>query len=205
MANSSDLLHKNARSHRVLAVALVALLSVAILGIPKQDASAYVTLGCQWTTSSIRYYIPSPMASYGAWTGAASSWSGVDATLTYTSSSPHINATNENRGNSVAWTGVTRRTGTIQTAPQCNGGYWVPGQMDVVLNWSLMDSYGYTGQQRQMVAAHEFGHAFGLAHNGATLPGGIPVALMYPYDDSRIQYGIYSPRADDRAGINALY
>ena len=83
--------------------------------------------------------------------------------------------------------------------------------MDVVVNWSLMTSLGYTSAARKMVAAHEFGYAFG--HNSAIIPGsisptrpnGIPVALMYPYDNGRIQGGVLLPQPDDKAGVNALY
>lgn len=125
--------------------------------------------------------------------------------MTNTSSSPHYYALNEDRGNTVTWSGITRKRGTLQDAPPCAGGYWSSGQMDVVINWSLVNSLGYTASQKSMVAAHEMGHAFGLAHNGATLSGGVPVALMYPYDDARSTYGIYSPRADDKGGVNALY
>lgn len=115
------------------------------------------------------------MASSTSWTSAASSWAGVDATLTNTSSSPHYYALNEDRGNPVTWSGITRKRGTLQDAPPCAGGYWSSGQMDVVINWSLVNSLGYTASQKSMVAAHEMGHAFGLAHNGATLSGGCPL------------------------------
>jgi hypothetical protein len=72
--------------------------------------------------------------------------------------------------------------------------------MEVVLNWSLMTTYGYKTVQKRMVAAHEFGHAFGLAHNPDYCQGspGVPVALMYPYDNARTTYGIFTPKATTR-------
>lgn len=168
-------------------------------------ASAYVLLGQKWSTTTIKYYIPSPLSSYATWTGAASTWAGLDASLSYSSSNPQITVTQENRGNTVSWTGVARKPGTVQAYPSYSGQYWTAGGMELVLNWSLMTSLGYTSDQKKMVAAHEFGHAFGLSHNGNSYPGGAPVALMYPYDANRIAFGIYSPRPDDKAGINAIY
>ena len=55
---------------------------------------------------------------------------------------------------------------------------------------------GYTTAKRQGVAAHELGHAFGLAHNASSR-----AILMYP-DDSRT---VTTPSSDDKAGINAIY
>lgn len=66
--------------------------------------------------------------------------------------------------------------------------------MEVVLNWPLVS--GYSASKIQGVAAHEIGHAFGLAHNTAST-----AILMYPYDTRTVT----TPAADDKAGVNALY
>ena len=66
--------------------------------------------------------------------------------------------------------------------------------MEVVLNWSYVG--GYSSTKRQGVAAHELGHAFGLAHNTPDR-----WVLMWPYDDRTV----FSPASDDKAGVNALY
>ncbi len=191
---------------RQASILLALLATIALVVIPAPTSSAYLLLGQKWSTSSIKYYAASPMSSYSTWTAAAGQWSGLDATLTLSSSSPHIVAKQENRGNTVAWTGATRKPGTVQDYPAYSGSYWTPG-MEVVLNWSYMTSLSYTSSQKKMVAAHESGHAFGLKHNTATLPGtpGVPKALMYPYDSTRIYYGVLTPQADDKAGVNALY
>lgn len=66
--------------------------------------------------------------------------------------------------------------------------------MEVVLNWSLVS--GYSAAKRQGVAAHELGHALGLAHNGSSA-----AILMYPYDSRTVT----TPQSDDKAGVNAIY
>lgn len=188
--------------------AMILGLGMAIATAPER-ADAYALLGCKWNTYAIRYHAPAPLLSHTAWTTAASSWNSAitsGPTLSNNASDPHIHALNENRGNTVAWTGVTRKRGTVQTPPTCStSGVWQRGQMDVVLNWSLQTSYGYTTAQRRMVAAHEFGHAFGLAHYNSLTSADVPKALMYAYDNKRIEHKVYSPKNDDKVGINALY
>ncbi|MFD1323008.1 matrixin family metalloprotease [Micromonospora sonneratiae] len=147
----------------------------------------------------MKYYVPSPLISFPIWNNAAASWGGLDASLTWVNSGEHIYATNESRGNTVAWTGVTRKKGTVQDPPTpCVGGFFATGQVEVVINWTSVSSY--TTAQKQGVAAHEFGHALGLAHNTSS-----PIKLMYPYDSNRHSAGVTTPQSDDKAGINALY
>lgn len=183
----------------LLMTVLTALCSVVVLGfVTAPAANAYQLLGCKWNHKAIHYYVASPYLSYISWSNAASSWAGVDATLTNTNRSIDYYALNENRGNTVTWTGITRKHGTVSTAPPCNSNnYWVKGEMDVVINWSLVESLDYGPPKKKMVAAHEMGHAFGLAHTPKNKN-----LLMYPYDDER---KTKVPVADDKAGVNALY
>lgn len=129
-----------------------------------------------------------------AWTNAASSWSGLDAKFVSSSSTYDVYATNENRGNTVVWSGVTRKKGTVESVPACSSsGYMTSGQVEVVLNWSVVS--GYTASKRQGVAAHELGHAFGLNHVTSKS------ILMYGADTRTVT----TPQTDDKAGVNALY
>jgi hypothetical protein len=191
----------------LLAIPIALLVTALSIVVVPGSANAYARLGCKWSTKSVKYYVASPLASYSVWRNAASRWAGVDATLTYSSSSPHFYATNENRGNTVVWTGVTRVKGTVESNPCPSGsGNFATGKVEVVINWS----YAYSTTQRQGVGAHEIGHALGLAHETTVSGGGpdtsgVPIALMYPYDNLRFQYGIYSPKSDDKAGVNAIY
>ncbi|MDR1432590.1 MAG: matrixin family metalloprotease [Propionibacteriaceae bacterium] len=187
-----------------IASAIMIIMTLSLMSFPcAPQANAYSTLGCVWDTKNIKYYSPSPLSSSPVWANAAGRWSGLDPKLA-SSSSYHFYGTNENRGNTVSWSGVTRKKGTTQSVPECSNGKWKKGGMEVVLNWSLMSSLNYTTQQRQGVAAHEIGHALGLAHNTGTTTGE-PNALMYPYDARRFDWGIFGPKKDDKNGANALY
>ena len=188
---------------RAAVVSVAAVVGVLAALVPLQGANAWSHNGCRWSTTAVKYYVPSPLASYPIWTNAASRWSGLDASLQWQNiANPHIYATNENRGNTVAWTGVTRTKGTVETPPSCPNGLFQTGRVELSINWTSVSSYSTA--QKQGVGAHEFGHALGLAHNSAT-SGGAPVALMYPYDNLRNAHGVYGPKADDKAGINARY
>ena len=187
---------KSLTRQRVTAV-VAAGASLTMFGaLTAAPAQAYGSLGCRWSSTTVQLRAPSPYLSYPAWSNAAASWNNaaVDARYAVNGSTYNLTGLNENRGNTVSWTGVTRAAGTVQSFPPCSGGRWTSGGMEVVLNWSLVS--GYSVAKRQGVAAHELGHALVLAHNSAST--GI---LMYPTDARTVT----SPASDDKAGINAYY
>lgn len=171
--------------------AIAALVAVGAVA----PAHAYATLGYKWATSTIKLSAPAPLLSYPAWSAGKMAWNGLDATFSLNAAGvSQLAATNESRGNTVAWSGVTRKSGTVQDFPTCISGKWTTGRMQVVLNWSIVS--GYTAAKRNGVAAHELGHAFGLAHTTAST-----ARLMCPYDTRTVT----TPSSDDKAGVNALY
>lgn len=186
------------------------------------SASAYNTLGCKWGAVSISYY---NAGSNSTWTSVitagANSWSssGISpAELNGKSASvANFYALNENRGN-VSWSGVFRRAGTVDSNPvgssvSCQSGKWVSQEVELVINTYYLS--GYPTSWRTGVAAHEFGHAFGLAHNNAVGQScayepdkpSRALFLMYYSDDRFVSRcaTIFGPKSDDVAGVNALY
>lgn len=196
---------RSSKYRLVLAIAAVLAITASV-GLPQQRADAWNSIGCKWGTTAVTYYAASPLLSAPIWNTAKNRWAGLQATLTYSASSPKINATNENRGNTVVWTGAMRKKNTVESAATCPAatGLWAAGTVEVVINWSYATALGYTTAQFQGLATHEMGHALGLDHNN-TKSGGVPVAVMFAYDNTRFANGIYSPKTDDKAGINALY
>jgi len=177
---------------------VMAIAIFAALLITSPSAFAYAFVGCKWNHTAIKLYVPAPLLSYPAFGSAATSWNGLQAHYVWNGSPADVTGTNEARGNTVAWTGITRTKGTLQTPPPtggaCVNGLYVSGRLEVALNWSVVG--GYSAARRQMVAAHELGHVFGLGH----VPSN-PNVLMYPYDSRTVT----TPQADDKAGVNALY
>lgn len=191
MRSTSDRHRRRTRGLAALVAAGTGL-GLAVVGAP--DADAYAFNGCRWNHTGVRLYVPAPLVSAPVWNSAQASWRGLDAGFVWNGSPADVTGTNESRGNTVAWTGVTRQKGTVQSAPSCPNGFFASGQVEVVLNWSVVS--GYSASKRQGVAAHELGHALGLAHT--TSSQGV---LMYPYDSRTV----YTPQGDDKAGVNARY
>lgn len=162
-------------------------------------AEAYIFRGCKWNHSQVKVSLPSVYLSYSVQIAAAASFAGLDGRPIVNTGSPYdAYAGNENRGNTVTWTGILRKRFTLETKTDCVNGYMVSGQVEIILNWSKLDSLGYSSAKRQGVSAHEMGHMLGLAHISHL---GSPGILMFPYDTRTTNV----PTSDDQAGINALY
>lgn len=156
-------------------------------------AYAYVLTGYKWSSSTINYYYNSSgCSSTGISTlaSAASSWSGVDATLNYSSNYKVYCC--EVQVPNADWDGLT--TGTA------NNNLYT--QLNLQLNTSKTNSWNNSGA-RQSVAVHEFGHVFGLMDNGLASD-----SIMNGYTwgtNSRYgTYGLTTPQNDDRFGVNYI-
>lgn len=185
------------------------------------SGSAWSSLGCKWSVKNIPYSTSSSHPWYSTITAGASKWSNLDAkfSLNNNTGGHMFTVVSEARGNTVTWSGVFRRLSTVESNPaasttSCKNGKWVSNQVQIAINHTLMESLNYKTAWRKGVVAHEFGHAFGLAHNNAT-EGGCPTALgkskalylMY-YSDTRFTSTcatITGPKSDDKDGVNALY
>ena len=139
------------------------------------------------TNADVRYYNYATGSWATALDQAANLWNNAvgpaNLTKTTTTSSRNMEVRAETTTASAFWTGVTRKasaTGAQTTFPGCTFNLWTSKDMEIVLNIPLMNSLGYSSTQIMGVAAHEFGHAFGLAHNSAVKFCSTPQGAMSP-------------------------
>ena len=194
------------------------LLCSILLGPPAQAAPGPY-LGCKWSHRVVKYFNAATTVYENRFDGAAAWW---NASLVNASLSRVTNAGDRDLASvqvaygSTSWSGFTGQIDAYGalSLPGCNSnGYWIPKEMTVYLNTTVINPPGtvddYTITEVKGVAAHEFGHAFGLAHNFAgTICGGttVPASLMYPYDTRfSTDCPIYQPTDLDVGNVDVLY
>lgn len=197
------------RSFVVLATLLLGVASTVIA--PSASAYQFFPSACRWNATTVTYFNSAASPYATLINNAASAWNGrstqAKLSRTTTFSARNFAALATNAGN-TGWSGITRKPGTASSFPSCSFTRWDSGGMEIVLNTYY--NSGSTSKQ-QGVIVHEFGHAFGLAHENTRTTGCATGAYVYKaimyYSDDRFNgpCGIFTPQSDDVAGINALY
>ncbi len=173
------------------AISAVATLAIAagVLVAATLPAEAYATNGCTWSSATLNVRNQMPSGTYSTVAvDSISAWStSTDVNLSPTTST------------SAAWSIKTYDQGANGYSGYsywtCLLGHFTNAQ--ATLNPYYTD--GYSTSKKRAVAVHELGHTLGLAHaSGAVIMNSCPGCMW----DS---YAFWTPRTDDRNGINALY
>ncbi len=169
---------------------LAGFLSIAIILSLGGSVLAYSLLGPKWSSSTIAYYVPVNIsaANTNSYTNAASNWTAsTNATL-----------------NKTIGVGICCTAGSFSkvdwdgnTLSGYNGAYFTSSTC--TLNTYFTDNYS-TNKIRS-VAAHELGHALGLADLGTSANALMNGHTFNRYDSK----GIYTAQTDDKNGVNSLY
>lgn len=174
--------------------AATCLATAALVAAPASSAQAWVSEGCKMGTRNVTYQSSQPTAYATAVSASVTSWNNSTSVLTLSkvSSGGKIAVVVGGYG-STGWDGLT--------SYQCTIGYF-DGQVLARINRTYTDSY--STNKRRSVITHELGHSIGLAHNNARACD--VMAVMYYETQGRYDScNVYTPRADDITGINALY
>src|SRR5260370_15868610 len=179
-------------------VAIAGILTLTIMLLGTSSAFAYHTEGAKWENqpgSGCCAYLNVQFSS--AWypgdktatLNAMYAWNGSPANVYFTQASGAL-TTDDTYDSSVNWDGLT----TYAT-------HWWFGTYfsyaHVLVNYYYTQSY--SSAKTQSVAAHELGHAIGLAHSSGCV-------LMVGDTYTRWTVcGINTPRTDDVNGVNSLY
>ncbi|MEV7910489.1 matrixin family metalloprotease [Streptomyces griseus] len=187
-----------------------ALTSAAVV-IPASPATAYETLGCKFSTGTLKWQDATTTSGYAsAAKNAVESWNSTSTqfNMNKVTSGANIRVANGNFG--ATWQGsqfVGIMLDTSQANPvtnSCSGKTW---DTTMVTWWNDHYTQHYGASKRQAIMVHELGHALGLAHT--TAPSGSScskVSIMDRAIDGWYDVcGFWKPRQDDINGANYLY
>lgn len=180
-------------------VAGVVMMLVTVFGIG--PAMAYNLEGARWdntptsgccATIHVQYSSAWYPGDSAAVDNARGAWNASPANVWLDNHSGALTA-DDTYNSSVGWDGIT-----YWGTHGCGFLWWGTcfSYANVYLNYYY--TRNYSSSSTQGVAAHELGHAIGLAHTNGCV-------LMTPNTGDRNNCGIYGPVSDDVNGINSLY